>query len=390
MIAINKKVVSSIKKIPILKKRRVRKRLKYYVYKYMLSKHEVRLGEKDFIQKQKLVTRQINRYPIKASELRCKIDKIYTNEKKLDDKDSLLIDIFFSFYAYGYSPYEYVCYDFINKSIEERRKFISDRESVCYGYRMNDIDSMSLFMNKMKTYEMYKEYYKREAISISKLCDKKKFFDFVSKHSRFVKKEVNESCGRGVELIELNKINTNLESLFERLIAKGEVILEECVIQGMILSKLNDTSVNTVRCITLNTKNGVVVPFCFLKIGRAGAFIDNGGAGGILVGINNETGILETDGVDELNNRYIVHPDSGVRFIGFQLPEWNTLKSLCVEMSSKSPNVKCIGWDMAYTSEGWVVIEGNGLTEVIGPQAPYLRGIRDEWEKYMNSIELIF
>ena len=148
----------------------------------------------------------------------------------------------------------------------------------------------------------------------------------------------------------------------------------------------NDSSVNTVRCITLKTKNDMLVPYCFMRTGRSGAFVDNGGAGGLFVGIDPETGVLGTDGVDERGVRYNAHPDSGLRFQGYQLPDWSKMISTCKEMAMQIPTVRMIGWDMAYTDKGWIVIEGNGLTEVIGPQCTWLRGIRKDIEDFYQSV----
>ena len=170
----------------------------------------------------------------------------------------------------------------------------------------------------------------------------------------------------------------------------GKIILEECIEQHETLSKLNNSSVNTVRCITFNTKNGVVIGYTFMKIGRKGSFIDNGGAGGLLVGIDKNTGVFNTIAIDEKMNTYKNHPDNGTEFIGYQLHDWNKLVNLCIKLSQKAPRVNCIGWDFTYTDNSeWVVVEGNGMTQFIGPQSTLGIGIRDEVISYMNDMELL-
>ena len=173
---------------------------------------------------------------------------------------------------------------------------------------------------------------------------------------------------------------------------KGPRLLEERVVQNNVMGVLNPSSVNTVRCITLNTMDGIVVSYCFLKVGRKGSFVDNGGSGGILVGIDKKCGKLNTDGYDELNVRYVTHPDSGVNLKGYQLPDWEQLIHMCVEMSGQMPTVKYIGWDLAYTDTGWIVIEGNGMSQMIGPQIVWRnRGgvFKEEMEAYMRNMELV-
>lgn len=181
-------------------------------------------------------------------------------------------------------------------------------------------------------------------------------------------------------MIDLARISMSPEELFAMLISQGKLIIEELVVQSESLRMFNSSSVNTVRCITFHTKNGVIAPFFFMKTGRAGSFVDNGSAGGLLVAIDNTTGCLGSS-TDEYGNRFDSHPDSGVSFRGFQLPEWKQMVNMCCEMASRLPEVKVIGWDMAHTNHGWVCIEGNSMTEAIGPQSTSLRGIRSEVEK---------
>ena len=160
-------------------------------------------------------------------------------------------------------------------------------------------------------------------------------------------------------------------------------MLEEVVHQSSKLAALNHSSVNTVRCCTLMLKKGIIIPWTFMKVGRNGCFVDNGGAGGILVGIDCETGVFNTDGVDEYGHRFEKHPDTGITFKNYSLPEWSSMIALCKEMAAMVPKVPWIGWDMAHTDHGWVIIEGNPLSEVIGPQSTMQKGIKDELERYI-------
>lgn len=302
------------------------------------------------------------------------------------DKDKLKNDILFWYFAYGFTANEYFCYDFLNKSPEERKSFISDRDSVRLGYDLNDIDDIMVFGDKINTYNKFGKYFGRDAISLETYGDYDKFAGFAEKHHKFVKKNVYGSCGASIELVDIDKLNKDNKDLFEYLISDGKVILEELVVQSKKMGIFNASSVNTVRCITVNTKQGIIVPYCFMKIGRKGAFVDNGGAGGILVGIDSGTGFLNTDGVDENGIRYSAHPDSKIEFKGYELPDWEKMIDMCKEMAADMPKVHMIGWDTAHTENGWIVIEGNALTEVIGPQSTRQKGIREEVENFYKMI----
>lgn len=377
------KIISKLKSTNVIKKIRVKKWLYLNTTKYLFPTKIVVKAENDNEAKRKYVYKWLSKFPEKKIELDNKINMLFSEAEMSQE---IKEDIYFCYFAYGFSVNEYISYALRNKSTAERREYLSDRDSVKIGYAYNDLDASEVFRDKFLTYEKFKQYFHRDAILINSSNDFCKFLDFVKKHDRFVTKIVNEACGRSVCLIDLNDAKLSEEQLFQKLLSDGRSIIEELVIQDDDIALFNPSSVNTIRCITMNTSNGIFVPFCFFKVGRKGSFIDNGGAGGILIGIDENTGVLNTDGVDEKGIRYQRHPDSEVYFIGYQLPAWEECKRICVQMANSTPNVKIIGWDMAYTKFGWVVIEGNAMTEVIGPQATRQHGIRKDFYQYLKMM----
>lgn len=373
---------SAIKKIGFVKKLRAIK------WKRHARAELFTAAERSFLEKKpdkisKELPKHLERLPDGGKSKLAELNKVYhrspLSKRPGLDEEALKEDILFWHFAYGFTFQEYASYQFDDKAPEERRLFLSDRDCACLCYDLNDLEARMVLADKTATYERFKPYFDREAITISEYADLEKFLSFLKRHERFVKKDAFESCGRSVELIDLEKVPTPPKELFETWISQGKTILEEVVVQSEKLALFNSSSVNTVRSITFCTKNGVTAPFFFMKSGRAGSFIDNGAAGGLLIGVDAETGILGT-ATDEYGNRFERHPDSGVLFHGFQLPDWNQLIDTCCEMSAMLPTVRIIGWDMAHTDHGWVAIEGNSMTEAIGPQSTLLRGMRETVE----------
>ena len=64
------------------------------------------------------------------------------------------------------------------------------------------------------------------------------------------------------------------------------------------------------------------------------------------------------------------------------------MKKLCSKLAAKIPEVKFIGWDMAYSKNGWVVVEGNSLSEAIGMQSTFERGIRNTISEYLATYNI--
>ena len=370
---------------------RVKARWKIYrlVDRILFSEKDVKKAEKDVEYKKRLIEQQKRKYPGKYMEIEsCAL-------KLAGDNQELVFDMIFSYFAYGYTPNEFLCYGFQHKSLVERRTFLSDRDSVRYAYRWNPWDDMDLFMDKAKTYQRFQKYYGRTLFVFDKNTNYKAFKEFISQKQKIVKKNPRESCGRSVELLEIGNEEKLHHELYNGLKAElkkvNSLVLEEVVSQHLDMAKYNASSVNTIRCITLKTKSGeIIVPFCFMKVGRNGSFVDNGGAGGLLVGIDEKTGQLNSDAIDEAGKRYKFHPDTGAQFMGEWLPEWEKMISICKEMASELETIKWVGWDMAYTDKGWIVIEGNGATEIIGPQSTSGKGVRKKMEQLMvDTISII-
>ena len=300
-------------------------------------------------------------------------------------EESTVADLLWYRIAFGFSAHEYLCYGFAEKTEEERLTFLSERESVLFSCQVNDLDAMRLFSDKSLTYETFRDGYGRTALSLRSEKDLAAFERFLAQYPVFVKKPVGGSCGRGVEKIDFASCGKSAGELLRLMLADGAVLAEEPIPQHEALGRFHTASVNTVRIITLGGRDGVSVAYGFLKTGRNGSFTDNGASGGIMAGIDAVSGVIVTDGVDENGARYERHPDTGAVFLGTALPALQSLSALCVSLAERIPEVRFIGWDAAYTSRGWTIVEGNGQSELIGPQATSGRGIRREIMAYLKE-----
>ena len=146
-----------------------------------------------------------------------------------------------------------------------------------------------------------------------------------------------------------------------------ELSLPGYVIQARLRqhSFLNDIApytTNTIRVVTLlDADNLVHVHFSILRAGRRGNIADNWDRGGISIGLDAASGVL---GKGVLKPKYgaqrvDAHPDSGVRFAGLQLPFWKEVLETCTRAALATPNLRSVGWDVALTPDGPVIVEGN-------------------------------
>ena len=311
-----------------------------------------------------------------TKEYREKYSGISSSEKEI-------IDMNVSFKLFQTTGMEYKLYHFDEISLLERTKFLANnvkndtlralpqgKERDLYRKFCDMTDS------KIKTYRAFKEFYRRECIVVKSKSDYEEFVKFAQNHPRFIKKPLTASQGKGVELFESNG---NLEKLFKEVRTRNKVILEEVISQNEIVAQFNKDSINTFRIITFNDGKNVEPVWGYFRTGRAGSIVDNAGAGGILASIDCKKGIVCSDGGDERGNRYEVHPETGLKYKGFEIPNWEDLKNISITLSSGFPEAAVIGWDFAFNDKGeWVIVEVNCMPEFLFQGAADL-GVRKEF-----------
>ena len=171
--------------------------------------------------------------------------------------------------------------------------------------------------------------------------------------------------------IWMNDEKSNVDELINTLMS-ADYIVQERIVQHPALSKLCSTCVNTIRLQTVMDSEGNVIPFgAGIRIGRFGSVVDNWAKGGIFVGINPETGTLMDRGVlkPSYGTSVAHHPDSGIIFEGYQIPFYQQAVEMAIYAHKMMYRSHSIGWDIAITNQGPVIIEGNDRWEISLVQA---------------------
>ena len=115
-------------------------------------------------------------------------------------------------------------------------------------------------------------------------------------------------------------------------------------------------------------------------MGNNGLHVDNAHGGGIFCEIDPATGVIMTDGLDEHGNSYILHPMTGVRFRGYPLPEWDKAVDMVKTAAKMVPGNHYCGWDLAYSTHGWCMVEANCTAQMGGMQIITQTGRKAELE----------
>lgn len=306
-------------------------------------------------------------------------------ENMTDEQASdVAVDMEFTRKILRYSHSGYTSFRLYDKTIPERREFISGKERLMLLNTMNTEESIAILDDKLMTYERLKDYFGRDMISIGSEKDWFRFKAFFDNNDAAVIKPRFDSLGKGIRLLRKSEI-TNMRKTFIELIDEFRRFLMEGYINAADeIRALNPDSVNTVRIIAYYDGKDTSIRSVSMRIGKKGSFVDNAGAGGITVAIDKDTGMIDSDGCDEKGFRYKTHPDTGITFKGYQLPVWDKAVKVVHEVSGKIEGAKYVGWDLACTSDyEWVIVEANGKTGFFGAQAPHDRGRRRE---FLNTI----
>lgn len=273
-----------------------------------------------------------------------------------------------AFVRESWLPQDYFSYGYEGMTKAERHDFVSEYEFAAFKARLNNYPERDMSANKWNTYCLMKDYYGRKACmlpskaeaSAKDVCDEinQVWSGEVCAEKPFVIKPLWQCSGMGVYVEHLSIPCTVdcVEELMKDF--DSSVIMEELIVQSQVLSQFHPHSVNTVRINTYRKGKDVRIFLPYFRIGRGENFVDNTNHGGILASIDLESGVVEA-AYDTQNNCYPQHPDTHVTFTGFQMPRWEEAKRIVVELALKFEYLQLLGWDLALTDNGWVVVEVN-------------------------------
>lgn len=281
----------------------------------------------------------------------------------------------------GFRPDEFCLYGLVHKDKEVRDMYLSqkmkDRYLISfYGSEWRDI--FSILKDKYVFYTYLKDFFKRDVVYIKNEDDRLPFLSFCNQHHQIFAKLNRGNCGIGARSFSIcDEERANV--VFDELLSSGEWIIEELIKQDPSISAFNSSSINTIRFPSFK-KNGIVkCVFPCMRFGRSGSIVDNAGQGGVFVSINQNSGEIVSDAFDERGNVFASHPDSGVSFRGFHVPQWENLLETVKQAHLALPDTQVyVAFDFALSDQGWCIVEGNWGDWIL-QQISLQRGFRNEF-----------
>ena len=284
-------------------------------------------------------------------------DRVNTVSKKANkSKFCTFCDMVWCGMRYGAGYVDYDVIGFYKLNTAQRKTMLTRGINNKFVKRLNEKEYWHIFDNKNEFNQTFSKFINRDWIyPISER--EAETLEFFKKHNVIFAKPNNGQCGKGIEKINVSE--WKVEELYNHLIDNKLELLEEPIKQHEDMNKLNPSSVNTTRMVTVMNENGdVTILATFSRIGN-GKVVDNFNSGGMTAKVDRDTGVIIEEAVNKLGEVYEKHPISQTTIKGFQIPCWKEAREMVIEAAKLSPHVRYVGWDVAITVDGPTLVEGN-------------------------------
>ena len=287
---------------------------------------------------------------------------------------------------------EYLIYRFFDLTKKEQEEvFVAKFSRKLTAKYDVDREFEKMLYNKEMTNHYFSELVRRPWCVNTKIT-LEDFTEKFAESGRIIYKPLDGNRGKGVEAFNVNR--DNAAEVFNQLVTFPEGVVEEYVVQHPEMNKICPASVNTIRVVTISSNTQPVmadgrmmdVAYASLRMGGGNSIVDNFHSGGMVSNIDLETGKLVTDAADMDGHVFANHPATGTKLKGFQIPYFQEAIDM-VKQAIQDHHVQgYLGWDIAITEKGPVLIELNVVPGVVLLSMPYVaekKGMKYVMEKYL-------
>lgn len=257
---------------------------------------------------------------------------------------------------------------------EKQSTFLTSKVMEGLSFKYNhDPKALKLLLHKERFAEKYDDLLNRKWF-VNRNLTFEEFLDKTEGVEDLICKPTSATQGKGIEKIHCggDLSETEKRAVYEKLLsAKKRIICEECIVQHPKMAAFNESSVNSVRVLTITQGGKCYHVYAGFRMGR-GKIVDNFHAGGIIATVDVKTGVTCMDAIDLAGNHYPQHPVSKLETRGFQIPHWDKVLAVTEKAALRLEGAGLVGWDIAVTEKGVCLIEGNSEASYHIIQLPYV------------------
>ncbi|NBH60262.1 hypothetical protein D1155_01060 [Anaerotruncus sp. 80] len=280
---------------------------------------------------------------------------------------------------------DYVAYRFWETDEETQKTYFTkgDANALRKKYNTNK-ENVACFRNKNEFNEVFGDCLGR-VWTYNKDVSLEEFTEKFKNEKKVIYKPLSASCGSGVQVFDISE--DSVETSYDRIKTLPVGIVEGYLIQHPDMSRFSKRAVNTLRVVSVFKDDEVHILYAAFRMAGGDAVVDNFHNGGVLALIDLESGKVMTDAIDLSGKIYETHPATGEIIKGFQVPYWDEVKALIDKAGRIVEGVGYVGWDIAVTESGPVLIEGNTSPAPNVLQLPFYlqehRGMHHVVERYL-------
>lgn len=281
------------------------------------------------------------------------LDIIAKNSGK--SKTYIKFDILRNFLVRGSGYTDYFRGNYINLTKEEKNTFVTAKKFYKILEYLNDKNYTVVLNDKLIFNDIFKEYLKRDYINlrVSSADDFKKFLK--GKKCVFAKL-TNGEGGHGITKIVTKDIK-DTDKLYKELIKNKQYLVEEEIKQCKEVNEINPYVVCSFRVITIYKDGEVYLVNNAFRINQDDSEVI--GCTNDLYFSMSEKGKINSNVIDDYANVYTEHPLTHKKFKDVVIPGVKEAFEMCKEAHKKIPQIRYIGWDIAFSESGPVMVEGN-------------------------------
>lgn len=318
------------------------------------------------------------------------IEIIHKNTGK--SKLYIRMDMLWNFLTRGTGYTDYFRCDFIELSNKEKDTFATAKRFYKLLAYLNSEEYIVVLSDKLIFNELFKKYLKRDFINLQ-VSSPEDFKAFLSDKKTVFAKENHGEGGHGITKYKVADIK-DAEALYHELKKNGQLLVEDAIIQHEDLNQINPYVVCSFRIITLYKDGKAHMIANAMRINQDDAEV---------IGCTNDLyfsigadGRIDSNVVDDYGEVYETHPLTGVKFKDVYIHGVKEAFDMCVEAHKRIPQCRYIGWDVAFSVDGPVIVEGNeypgyGLVQhyaLKNKRTGHLKEVADHLGDEYNNIKL--
>lgn len=295
------------------------------------------------------------------------------------------IDMLWCSLKYGASPSNYYNFDFRHASEKERKTFVTHRISERLMRTLNNPQKVDVMTNKYMFAKAYAPFYRRDFLNSGEMTVQE-LSTLLQKNRRIICKPVCGGQGKGIRCFTVD--DDNREMVFQEIKGLPECIVEPWIEQDPEMSRLYPNAVNPLRIQTVIDHGKPKCVAATLTVG-IDSEIANASSRALFALIDIDTGTVYTDACDYEYRVYKQHPKTGITFQGFTVPHWDEIKQMVLDAAMVTPELGYVGWDVAVSVDGPIIIEANNDPGYTAYQLPVLLGKHHGslalWKPYLSK-----